>query len=252
MEIEEAFKIADSAVKQKKNLIIVGECSVKYQGRAASKLASGERIVIIKQDGSFLVHQNKNLAAINYQPPKGIISCELNHNGLILKASRRKPNEILEAAFTKVFFANAFQLKDDNSIHVFGTEKNLSDLLMQDLDVIEKGLRPLNNESPLPKGHIDIFAEDKRGNLVVIEIKRRPATLDSVSQLSRYVKEVSKRKDKKTRGILCAPGISPNALNYLEKEGFEFCKLDYEVSNPSAKIKGLQKKQKGLGDFISQ
>ena len=121
---------------------------------------------------------------------------------------------------------------------------------MQDLDVIEKGLKPLKSESTLPKGHIDILAEDKKGNLVVIEIKRRQASLNSVSQLKRYVKEVEKRKDKNTRGILCAPGISPNAYAFLEKEGFEFCRLDYEISNPSAKIKGLQKKQKGISEFI--
>ena len=250
MDLKEAFKISENAVNMKENLIIVGECSVKYKGRAASKLALGERIVIIKQDGSFLVHQNKNLAAINYQPPKGLISCEMKDGSLVLKASRRKPEEVLEAVFTKVFFANSFALKDDSSIKVFGTEKNLSDLLTQDLDVVEKGLKHLKSESVLPKGHIDILAEDKEGNLVVIEIKRRDATLDSVSQLKRYVSEVRKRKDKSTRGILCAPGISFNALAFLEREGFEFRKLDYEISNPSAKIKGLHKKQKGMNEFI--
>jgi hypothetical protein len=249
MEIEEAFKIAYRAIEMKENLIVVGDCSVKYHGRAASKLAAGERIVFIKQDGSFLVHQNKNLAAINYQPPKGVISCEMNDGMLILKAERRKPHEILEAVFTRVFFANSFVLKDDSNISVFGTEKNLSDLLMQDLDIIEEGLIPLKSESVLLKGHIDILAEDVKGNLVVIEIKRRTADLDGVSQLKRYVSEVSQRKDKKTRGILCAPSISPNALAFLEKEGFEYRKLEYEVSNPSAKIKGLHKKQSTMQDF---
>ncbi|NYZ79877.1 DUF91 domain-containing protein, partial [Candidatus Micrarchaeota archaeon] len=205
---------------------------------------------IVKQDGSFLVHQNKNMAAINYQPPKGNVSCELGDGTMTLRAQRSKPHEILEAIFTKVFFANAFALKDDNKISVFGTEKNLSDLLMQDLDVIEKGLKALKSESVLLKGHIDILAEDTKGRLVVIEVKRRTADLNSISQLKRYVHEVSKRKDKKTRGILCAPSISPNALAFLEREGFEYVRLDYEVSNPSAKIKGLEKKQKGINDFL--
>ena len=250
MELEKAFGTVEKAIKNKENLIIVGKCSVKYQGRAASKLAEGERDIFIKEDGSFLVHQNKNLAAINYQPPKGRLSTEMQDGALIIRAQRRKPKELLEAVFSNIFFVNSFLLKDDNSIRVFGTEKNLSDLLMQDLEIIEKGLKPLKSESPLPKGHIDILAEDKKGNLVVIEIKRRQAGLDSVSQLKRYVREVEKRKDKNTRGVLCAPGISPKALAFLEREGFEFFRLDYEIDNPSARIKGLQKKQKGLSEFI--
>ena len=250
MEIEEAYKKIKKAIEEQENIIIVGSCKVRYEGRAASKLAQGERIVIIKEDRSFLVHQNKKLAAINYQPPKGRISAELKDGALIVRAQRKKPKELLETIFNKIFFVNAFKLKDDNSIKVFGTEKNLSELLMQDLELIEPGLKPLKNESPLPKGYIDILAEDRQGNLVVIEIKRRKASLDSVSQLKRYVKEVEKRKDKKVRGIICAPGITQHALNFLEKEGFEFFNLEYEISNPSAKIKGLHKKQKGIKEFI--
>jgi len=140
MELKKAFETVEKAIKNKENLIVVGKCSVKYQGRAASKLAEGERIVFIKEDGSFLVHQNKNLAAINYQPPKGRLSTEIQDGVIIIKAQRRKPKELLEAVFSNVFLVNSFLLKDDNSIKVFGTEKNLSNLLMQDLEVIEKGL----------------------------------------------------------------------------------------------------------------
>lgn len=249
MELKDAYDISRKAIEERRNLIVVGECAVKYHGRAASKLSSGERIVIVKQDGSFLVHQNKNMAAINYQPPRGNVSCELGDGTLTLRAQRSKPKELLEAIFTKVFFVNAFSLKDDNKISVFGTEKNLSDLLMQDLGVIEKGLKPLKSESVLPKGHIDILAEDTKGRLVVIEVKRRTADLSGVSQLKRYVHEVAKRKDKEVRGILCAPSISPNALAFLEREGFEYVRLDYEVSNPSAKIRGLEKKQRTISEF---
>lgn len=34
-------------------------CKVLYEGRALSELDWGERIILIKPDGSFLIHQDK-------------------------------------------------------------------------------------------------------------------------------------------------------------------------------------------------
>ncbi len=250
MDLKEAFRIADDAIKNFKNLIIIGSCSVKYFGRATSKIAEGERIIIIKEDGSFLVHQNKKLAAINYQPPKSRISCELADDVLILKAANRRTGEQLEVRLKEVKFAYAFRLKDDESIKVFATEKDLAKDLMNKLDVIEEGLKPIKEESSVLRGFIDILAEDKNGSLVVIEVKRRTATLDAVSQLKRYVEEVRKRKDKPVRGILCAPSITPNAKTYLEREGFKFSKIDYDATTQSDWIKSVENKQKALEEFF--
>jgi len=72
MDLPEAKSVVDDALSARKTLIVVGDCSVRYHGRAASKLASGERIIIIKSDGSFLVHQNKGMAAITTSPLRTI------------------------------------------------------------------------------------------------------------------------------------------------------------------------------------
>jgi RecB family endonuclease NucS len=251
VELPEAKQAIDRAIDAQQTLVIVGDCSVKYHGRAASKIADGERLVIIKSDRSMLVHQNKNMAAINYQPPRGEITTALDGHGLAVRSSRDKPRELLEVIFKKVFFAQAFALRDDNSLRVFGTEKNLADLLMQDLDKVEPGLAALKQESPHISGSIDIFARDSKGRNVIIEVKRRTAGLKEVSQLKRYVEEVSQRLDRKARGILVAPKITPHALSVLEKQGLEFAALDFEVSNPSAKIRGVKPKQKALGEFLA-
>jgi len=251
IDFAQAKQEIDKALDNQQLLLVVGNCSVEYKGRAVSKLAEGDRLVIIKGDGSFLVHQNKNLAAINYQPPKGVVSCTVEDNTLVLQATRRKPvKEQLKANFTAVYSVQAFPMKDDSSLKLYGSEKDLSNELMKDLEMIEKGLRPVKQESHVLKGYIDISAIDRNGNNVVIEVKRRNANLDAVSQLKRYVSEIAKIKDKKVRGILCAPGISSNALAFLEKEGFQFFKMEYEIHNPRAEIKGLQRKQKELKEFL--
>ncbi len=262
MDLTEAKKVVDDALSGGKMLVLVGNCSVRYEGRAASKLSEGDRMLVVKHDGTFLVHQGAKMAAINYQGPGASVSTELVFDannlksgeaiGLIIAAKRTLPNnarEVLEATFHSVEFAHSFHLKDDKQLKVFGTERELSDLLMEDLHLIEPGLIPLQKESDVRKGTIDILAQDSKKRLVVIEVKRRIAGLDAVTQLARYVKELSQRKGVTVRGILCSPEITGNSLTMLEKEGLEYYKLSYEISNPSAKIRGLQKKQKMLGEY---
>jgi hypothetical protein len=250
MNFQDAKHTIDSALEQQKLCVVVGKCVVRYKGRAASKLSEGERLLIIKPDGTFLVHQSTSMKAINYQGPGARISTQADGNELVVRALRSKPlEEEIEAHFNNIQFAGAFDMHDDSKLSVFGTERELSDLLMQDLHLIEQGLIPLKNESDVRRGSIDILAEDAAKNLVAIELKRRSAGLDAVTQLKRYVQELQKRKGKRVRGILCAPEITANALKLLYEDGFEYFKLDYEVHNPKAEIKGLQRKQKELGDY---
>ncbi len=191
------------------------------------------------------------MKAINYQGPGSVTKAELDaENHLVLTSERTKPmKESIIVTFASIATIHAFSLKDDSKLKLFGTERELSGLLMQDLSVIEKGLKPLQQESSTRRGPMDILAEDALGHLVVIEVKRRSAGLDAVTQLHRYVEEMAKRKGVHTRGILCSPEITPNALTMLQNWGLEYQKLDYEISNPSAKIRGLEKKQQTLEEF---
>ncbi len=239
----------------RKNLVLIaGPCAIKYKGRAGSQLAEGERLILIKRDGTFLVHQNTGFKPVNYQPPGTRVSVKVEEteedSSLILKARRREPEEVIEVNMPEVHWVRNLKLKDDEEIDVHGTERQLADMLMEDLSVIEKGMKSCNKESPLPQGDVDIFAKDEENRYVVIEVKRKKAGLKAVTQLKRYKEQVEKNKDKETRGILCAPGISKKAKKHLEKEGMEYSELDFEIEDfNTASIKGLKKKQKGLTEF---
>ena len=80
----EAEECAGTYMRGARNsvLIVVGCCSVEYVGRARSTLGWGERIVIVKPDGSVLVHQGAKSFEIwtNVSPPisvmkKALLSC---------------------------------------------------------------------------------------------------------------------------------------------------------------------------------
>jgi len=170
----------------------------------------------------------------------------MKEDALIISALKRKPRELIDVFFYNIDFVQSFSIESSIDLRLFGSEKELSNQLMQDLSFLEPGLKPLQQESPFRKGVIDILAEDALGRLVVIEVKRRKAEYAAVSQLHRYMKQVEKIKGKDTRGVLCAPEIGKNAMELLEKYGLEFYRLDFEIGNPKAEIKGLQKKQKTI------
>ncbi len=249
MDIQEAQMDIQEGLR--KNMVLVsGPCVVKYQGRAGSKLAEGERLILIKRDGTFLVHQNEGFKPVNYQPPGTMVSVDIEDEELIIRARRKDPRELIEVTMPEVNYVKNIKLRDDEDIDIHGTERQLADMLMEDLSVVEEGMKARNKESPLPQGDVDIFAEDKEGKYVVIEVKRKKASLDAVSQLKRYVEETEKRKDKETRGILCAPGISSKARKHLEDSGLEFSELDFEImGHDETEIKGLTETQKGLNEF---
>jgi len=262
--LDQAAQAIRQGLLRRELTLVIGRCKVSYEGRAASKLSEGDRLLVIKHDGTFLVHQSTKMSAINYQAPGAIVSCELAYDAndkkrkepvaLVLTAKRKLANGALEqiiVKFSEVLSATAFGLKDDQQLKLFGTEKELADLLMADLHVIEPGLMPLKQESDVRKGTIDILARDTEGRTVVIEVKRRIAGLEAVTQLERYVKDFSQRRGGlKARGILCAPDVTASALKMLETAGLEYAKLDYEIANPSARIRGLQKKQKEITEYF--
>lgn len=250
MELEKAKQRIERALMARHFTNIVGNCYVEYWGRAASKLPKGKRLLMIKGDNSFAIHQNRLLRPTNYMM-NASIGCALEQNALVITAKKLKPKETIQAVFYSVDDIQSYEMAENADISLFGSEKQLSDQLMQDLSFLEPGLKPLNQEEVLRKGLVDILAEDAKGRLVVIELKRRQADFNAVQQLKRYMDQVKNLKGKETRGILIAPEIRKNAHELLEKYGLEFFSIDFEIGNPQAKIKGLQKKQKTLFESLN-
>lgn len=249
MELEKAKQRIETAINAKHLTNIIGHCYVEYWGRAASKLPKGKRMLMVKGDGSFAIHQNRLLRATNYMMGASI-ACSMEDNSLVIIAKKLKPKETIKTVFYSVDDVQSYEMNEDADISLFGSERELSNELMQDLSFLEPGLKPLNQEEVLRKGLVDILAEDAKGRLVVIELKRRQADFNAVQQLKRYMDQVKNMKGKETRGILIAPEIRKNAHELLEKYGLEFFSIDVEIGNPKAKIKGLQKKQKTIFEAL--
>lgn len=253
-EFTQAKAEIEKGLLNKDMILVVGDCCVDYNGRATSTLSEGKRLILIKGDNSISIHQNRLVRPTNYMMDTSI-ACMLEDNSLVLKANKLKPAEKLTVKFSKIHSVSRHSIEITDDLRLSGSERDLNQILMEDLSMIEPGLKPINQQQHFRKGVCDIVAQDSNGNFVVIELKRRQADFDSVTQLGRYMKEVQNLKGIKTRGILLAPAIRKNARELLEQSGLEFAKLDFELT-PSgaekAKIKGLERKQQKITEIFSE
>lgn len=246
---DEAGKQIGTALAAKHLCMIVGECSADYVGRATSKLDSGTRLVLLKGDGSISIHQNRLVRPVNYMVNTKV-STKATSTGLKLVAKRLHPSEQLSILFTEIQNVTAYDFGNEIDIRLSGSEAHLRDMLMNDLSFIEPGLKPINKEEMFRKGVVDIIAQDTKGRLVVIELKRRQADYACVTQLERYMRQVKQLKGIETRGILLAPSIRKTALELLNKTGLEYRQLDFTLlpNEERAEIKGIEKRQQKLFD----
>lgn len=239
---EEIVDIFNRALSKEAIVNIFAHCRVFYDGRAKSKLGPGDRVIIIKPDGSFLIHQKEKREPVNWQPPGSSVGLEIKEGKIFLRSIRRKPRETLEVELLNVYLISYFQAEDYEELALTGSEAEMADLIFENPSLIEEGFRPLFKEKPVKHGIVDVLGRDKDGNIVILELKRRRADLHAVSQLKRYV-EAMKEEYERVRGILVAPSLTSGAKKLLEKEGLEFRKLA-----PPKREKSKRGRQKTLFD----
>lgn len=223
---EETQRSIKEALAQRKFLLLVGNCWVNYKGRASSKLESGERIVIIKEDGSVLVHRPCGYEAVNWQPPGCIFQSHVKDGVLQITAVRRKPAESLRIYFDHIYLLSTLKLKDTGEFSLHASEEDMQKAVLMKPSIIEEGFKPISFEKKVEPGFVDVYGIDGEGKLVVVEIKRKTAGRNAALQLSRYVKAVQGIVNREVRGILAAPNIAKGTQTMLVTLGLTFKPLD--------------------------
>jgi hypothetical protein len=224
--IAEAENAAKEAVSQHRTLIIVGRCWVHYRGRAKSKLEPGERILIVKKDGSLLVHRSIGYEPVNWQPPGCVFHTQSKGNILEIHAIRQKPAESIEVFFDRLQILSALNLADSGQFSLYASEQDMHKAILLNPTLLEEGLKPISYEKKVEPGFVDIYAVDRNGSLVVVEVKRKMAGKEAALQLSRYIDAIKTKADRKVRGILVAPSIAKDVQRLLVTLGLEFKPLD--------------------------
>jgi RecB family endonuclease NucS len=222
----ETERVVKEELSQRKTLLLIGSCWVDYKGRANSRLELGERVVMIKEDGSVLVHRPSGYEAVNWQPPGCIFHSRAKDGVLLITAIRRAPAESLRIHFNSLHLIVAMKLRDTGEFFLYASEEDMQKAVLMKPSLIERGFKPISFEKKVEPGFVDVYGVDSEGKLVVVEIKRKAAGRDAALQLSRYVKAVERIANRDVRGVLAAPDMTKGTQKLLATLDLAFKPLD--------------------------
>ncbi|MFD1633601.1 endonuclease NucS [Haloplanus ruber] len=225
--LEDAFRRGDL-------ITVFGRCSVEYDGRASSSLGAGDRLLLLKPDGSALVHTDEGRTPVNWQPPGCDHFASVRDGRLRVRSVRRSPEELLDVRFDRVHHLVAYDVTDPDDLDLRGSEADLKEHVVANPERIEPGFEPLATERETTAGPMDVFGEDASGRPVAVELKRRRVGPDAVGQLRRYVDALEREfgADTTIRGVLVAPSVTDRAASLLERDGLDFVALDPTTGRP--------------------
>jgi RecB family endonuclease NucS len=225
---DKALGLVEAGIERGAILTVFGRCAVDYEGRAASTLGPGDRLVVLKPDGTTLVHTDEGQQPVNWQPPGCTQEAAVEDGSLVFRSERSTPEERLTVRFDRVDHAVAYDGTDPGDLALRGTEDDLRDRILDDPDLVEPGFEPRATERQTPAGAVDIYGEDTEGRAVVVELKRRRVGPDAVGQLTRYLEALERdlHDERSVRGILVAPSVTDRARRLLAERGLEFVPLD--------------------------
>ncbi len=225
---DEARTLVDSGLERDAMVTLFGRCTVDYEGRAASTLGPGDRLVVLKPDGTVLVHTDEGQQPVNWQPPGCSHDVMTEGSTLVVRSERSTPEELLVVRFERLDHAVAYDGTDASDLALTGTEDDLRKRILDEPSLIEPGFEPRATERDTPAGAVDIFGADADGAAVVVELKRRRVGPDAVGQLTRYVDALERdlHAGREVRGVLVAPSVTDRARRLLAKRGLEFVPLE--------------------------
>ncbi len=211
--------------------LVIARCSVDYDGRLTAHLPSALRLLIVKADGSVLVHSDGgSYKPLNWMSPPCRLTEHPAGDGQPGKWTvTNKAGETLTITIEEKLSDAAVDLGVDPGLVKDGVEAHLQELLAEQLHLLGDGWRLIRREYPTPIGPVDIMCRDDSGAHVAVEMKRH-AGIDAVEQLTRYLELLNRDPLlSPVQGILAAQTIKLQARTLAEDRGIRCVVLDYDA-----------------------
>jgi RecB family endonuclease NucS len=209
---------------------------VDYAGRLSAHLPLATRTLMLKGDGSVLIHSDGgSYKPLNWMSPPCVIDFskpddDLTAAGVIelWRVNHTKTADMLVISIFEIHHDSTHELGDDPGLIKDGVESHLQRLSAEQISVYGDGFSLIRREFPTAIGPVDILARDANNSVVAIEIKRR-GDIDGVEQLTRYLELLNRDPTlAPVSGIFAAQEIKPQARTLAEDRGIRCVVLDLE------------------------
>ena len=213
--------------------LVIARCSVDYVGRLSTHLPLATRLIIVKADGTVLIHSDGfgtqttyggSYKPLNWMSPP----CRLEESPGAWRVVS-KGGEELRITIEDVLHDSTHELGVDPGLVKDGVEAHLQELLAAQVHLLGEGWRLVRREYPTAIGPVDLMCRDAEAGAVAVEIKRR-GDIDGVEQLTRYLELLNRDPTlSPVRGIFAAQEIRPQARVLAEDRGIRCVTLDYDT-----------------------
>jgi RecB family endonuclease NucS len=209
--------------------LVIARCSIDYAGRLSTHLPPAVRLLIVKADGSVLVHADGG----GYKPLNWMSSpCTLveepgDGQGSLRWRVANRTGESMSITIDEVLHDSAHDLGLDPGLVKDGVEKHLQELLAERCQVLGDGFTLVRREYQTDIGPVDVLCRDGDGGYVAVEIKRR-GEIDGVEQLSRYLQRLGSSLGS-VRGVFAALAFRPQAKVLAADREIVCVQLDYDA-----------------------
>src|SRR5436309_11260578 len=150
--------------------LIVARCSVEYSGRLSARLPEALRLVMLKADGSVLVHADAGgYRPLNWMTPPTVI--EEADGVLIVRKRTGRSEDRLEIRLHEVVWEAEHEMGEAAPLEKDGVERDLQESLAALPEAIEPGLRLDRREWPTDVGPVDLMCRDAEDGWVAVENK---------------------------------------------------------------------------------
>jgi RecB family endonuclease NucS len=205
--------------------LIVARCEVRYSGRLSAFLPESTRLLILKDDGSVLVHADAGgYKPLNWMTPPTVL--DEDGDTLVVRKRAGKSEDRLEIRLLAVLSDVTHEMGEAAALEKDGVERELQEELAARPDVLGQELRLVRREWPTDLGPVDLMCRDEDSGWVAVEVKR-VAGLEAVEQLSRYLERIQRDPARAgCRGILAAQRFRPQAVTLAESRGIRCVEVD--------------------------
>jgi RecB family endonuclease NucS len=205
--------------------LIVARCEVTYTGRLSAHLPVSTRLLLLKADGSVLVHADAGgYKPLNWMTPPTVV--EQDGDLLVVRKRAGRSEDRLEIRLIEVLTDVEHELGEAAALEKDGVERDLQEALAARPDALGEHLRLERREWPTDLGPVDLMCRDSDGGWVAVEIKRI-GTIDAVEQLGRYLERIRLDPAKAgCRGLLAAQQLKPQAVTLADARGIRCVEVD--------------------------